>query len=89
MTVVGRSSTGALVAHDFDNEGHVIDYAVEASDTAIVFTSEVAVAAPRFRLTFRPVAERVDVQFEIANAREPNHFTSYVAGSLRRTDRPR
>jgi hypothetical protein len=86
MTVVARTPTGGLVAHDFDNDGHVIDYVVEATDTAIVFTSEATAAGPRFRLTFRPVAGRLNVQFEIAKAGEPNHFTSYVAGSLRRAD---
>jgi hypothetical protein len=83
LMVIAETPEG-FEAHSFDNEGHVIDYALVASDTAIVLTSRAVAAQPQFRLTYRPTARGYDVVFEIATPDRPGVFKPYVTGSLHR-----
>ncbi len=77
----------ALAAVYFDNEGHVIRYQVSAAPpgSPVVFLSERAAGAPRYRLTYEPLArDEVMVTFEVAPPGEPPAFKAYVAGRSRR-----
>lgn len=76
---------GALKAMYWDNEGHVIPYAVAASGGVVTFTSP-AGAGPRFRLTYRLKAhDLVTVTFAIAPPGQPEAFRTYVEGDSRRS----
>lgn len=72
----------------YDNEGHVIRYAVEFSndDQTCTFTSEVtAVAQPRFRLTYtRMRGGELAIKFEIAPPNDSKNFKVYVEGTARK-----
>ena len=77
----------ALAAVYFDNEGHVIRYDVSAAapGPGVVFLSEPVAGAPRYRLTYQPLAvDEVMVTFEVAPPGEPPAFKAYVAGRSRR-----
>jgi hypothetical protein len=75
----------ALAAVYFDNEGHVIRYDVSPAAPGVVFLSEPVAGAPRYRLTYEPVArDEVMVTFEVAPPGEPPAFKTYVAGRSRR-----
>ncbi|MBI2679988.1 MAG: hypothetical protein HYX25_03150 [Candidatus Solibacter usitatus] len=51
----------------FDNEGHVINYAVESSDSTVQFRSEATASSPGFRLTYKKAsAYTLALKFEIA-----------------------
>lgn len=84
LTVIAPAPGGGFTAHTYDNEGHVIDYDVAASDTAIVFTSRPAPSTPRFRLVYRPTDTGYSVSFEIASPDQPVRFRPYVTGGLHR-----
>jgi hypothetical protein len=65
----------------FDNEGHVINYAIAFNDStgAIVFTSEASANAMRFKLTYTPVGkDKVNIKFEIAQPDKPDAFSTYI-----------
>lgn len=71
----------------FDNEGHVINYAVEFShdQNTVTFTSEIMPAAPRFRLTYTKGAEQtVKLKFKIAPPGKPDAFSNYIDTVLHR-----
>jgi hypothetical protein len=85
FTVIAPTETGAFIANDFDNEGHVINYAVAAADSAIVFTSIARLRDPRFRLTYRPSGTAYAVEFEISSSGDPTGFRKYVSGVLNRS----
>jgi hypothetical protein len=84
FTMIAPAAGGRLTAHSYDNEGHVIEYEVAVSDTAIVFTSRAVPSAPRFRLTYRPAGPGYDVLFEIAPPGPADAFRPYVKGRLHR-----
>jgi hypothetical protein len=84
LMVIAPLKGEGTVAHAYDNEGHVIDYTVVATDTLIVFTSRPLKGAPAFRLTYRPMAAAYEVSFEIAPPDHPGEFQLYVRGILRR-----
>jgi len=70
-----------LRAEYFDNEGHVIGYAISVSSdgNTITFVSEEAATGPRFRLTYRKNSERtLTGTFEIAPPDKPNGFAKYL-----------
>jgi hypothetical protein len=78
---------GQLRADYFDNEGHVIHYAVAFvhESATLTFVSAIAEGQPRYRLTYRPLAaDRVEVSFDIAPPDKPTTFTTYVKGVSRR-----
>ena len=87
MVIYPAPGTARLEAVYFDNEGHVIEYAAEASPDGqrVVFVSETEPKMPTFRLTYTKVAEGVvDVAFEIAPPGSPGAFRPYVSGRTRR-----
>jgi hypothetical protein len=85
LLVIYPTGVRTFAAHSYDNEGHVIDYAVAATDRMITFTSAVAAGAPRFRLSYVPIAATMQVRFEIAPPGQPEAFQLYVSGITRRT----
>ena len=61
----------------FDNEGHVINYVVAASDSSIAFTSDRSPQGMAFRLTYFALDKNlINVLFEIS--REPGKFFTYL-----------
>jgi hypothetical protein len=70
----------------FDNEGHVIHYAVSIPAVGIwEFLSEVQPDRPRYRLTYRKAgADTLTLKFEIAPPGKPEGFTSYIEARARR-----
>jgi hypothetical protein len=74
---------GALRADYWDNEGHVIHYAVQAAAGGVRLVS--SGPGPRFRLTYVPVEKGlVEVRFEIAPPDKPEAFAPYLSGRARR-----
>jgi len=87
MIIYQEAASNATRAIYFDNEGHVINYAVAFSsdNTRLVFTSEPSASAPRFRFTYcKPNDERLTFEFEIAPPGKPDAFSKYVQGSAHR-----
>jgi hypothetical protein len=88
LTIVYRESDGGpLRAIYFDNEGHVINYAVELSrePDLVQLTSPAAPSSPRYRLTFKNTgSDSLSLRFEIAPPGKPDAFTTYVEGSVHR-----
>ncbi len=88
LTIVYRESDGGpLRAIYFDNEGHVIRYAITASPegNAVQFLSEATPSAPRYRLTYtRSDADAVGIGFEIAPPGKPDAFTPYIEAKAKR-----
>ncbi len=71
----------------FDNEGHVIQYSVEASadQKVLTFVSDAAPSAPRYRLTYTKSAEgKLAIRFEIAPPGKPEGFSPYIEATARR-----
>jgi hypothetical protein len=83
------SENGSLRADYFDNEGHVIRYAVEpASANRVVFVSETNPREPRFRLTYSLAADGVlNGTFELAEPASPGAFRPYLSWKARRVSR--
>ena len=80
--LVIHEEAGSLVGLYVDSEGHVIRYAVKASDGGVVLTSQDA-PGPRFRLTYRKTGDAsASVDFEIAPPGQD--FARYVGGAIRR-----
>ncbi len=81
--LVVHPSAGGLRAVYFDDEGHVIEYAVTAEPGRATFESVPAGPGPRFRLAYARRADGdVDVTFSIAPPGKP--FETYVSGRMRR-----
>jgi hypothetical protein len=75
----------------FDNEGHVIDYAIEPSEdrSAVQFRSEASSSSPGFRLTYEKTGtDTLTLKFEIAPPGKPDAFTAYIEATARRVGRP-
>ena len=71
----------------YDNEGHVIRYAIEfsADGNTCALTSDVSPAQPRFRLIYRKTKEgELAITLDIAPPGQPNSFKTYVSGAARR-----
>lgn len=87
LTVIHPDEVGVLHAVYFDNEGHTIQYTLslpENGDT-LIFTSDPIPSAPRFRTTYLKRADgRVTTRFEIAPPGNPEGFSVYVEGTVRR-----
>lgn len=85
--VYQQPGTDRLRAVYFDNEGHVIEYAVEVSGdrSTVQFLSEPAASNPRYRLTYRRTGnETVAIKFEISPPGKPDSFSTYIEASARR-----
>jgi hypothetical protein len=81
---------GSLRAEYFDNEGHVIRYAVQPgpSRDAVVFISDPHPAEPRYRLAYtRGTDGLLRGSFELAPPSSPDAFQPYLTWKARR--RPR
>lgn len=80
------SENGSLQADYFDNEGHVIRYAVQTpAPNVATFVSEPSAREPRYRLTYRGDAHgALAGSFEIAPPGSPDAFTPYLAWKARR-----
>jgi len=81
------SENGSIKAEYFDNEGHVIRYAVRSDrpDHA-VFVSEPSARDPQFRLTYALASDGVLAgSFEIAAPGSPGAFKPYLSWKARRT----
>jgi hypothetical protein len=75
-----------LRADYWDNEGHVIHYAVRTGPDRAEFLSNGP--GPRFRLTYLLVApDLVEVRFEIAPPGKPEAFAPFLSGRARRAGR--
>lgn len=92
LMVVYLDNAGALTkAIYFDNEKHIINYAVtfNQADHSLVFTSEPQQNGPRFRLTYKSIDDAsLSIDFEIAMPNQPDAFKKYISGKAhRRTDK--
>lgn len=71
----------------FDNEGHTINYSAAFSpdSSALILTSDINQAAPRFRFTYQKIENgRLNVIFEIAPPGKPDEFKKYVEGIVKK-----
>lgn len=71
----------------FDNEGHTIHYSAAFSpdSSALILTSDINQAAPRFRFTYQKIENgRLKVTFEIAPPGKPDEFKKYVEGIVKK-----
>jgi hypothetical protein len=88
LTIVTRGSAGSPPrATYYDNEGHVIEYAVSASPdgSRIEWLGAVRPGEPRFRFTYVFTApDALKMRFEIAPPGQPEAFQLYVEASARR-----
>ena len=78
----------ALRAIFFDNENHIIRYAVTVAPTgdSIQFLSEAAPGGTRARMTYKRVGpDSVTEAFELAPPGKPDEFTKYVEFVAKRT----
>jgi hypothetical protein len=89
LMIIYAERPDRFAATSFDNEGHVIEYAVEiASPTRIVFTSPARDGQPRYRLTYDAIAGGLKIAFAIAPPNQPEAFAVYVEGTAHRVRRP-
>ena len=88
LLVVYLDNTGALTkAIYFDNENHVINYAVSfnQTDKTLSFTSEAQKDMPRFRLTYKATDNNgLIIDFEFAPPNQPESFSKYISGKAHR-----
>jgi hypothetical protein len=87
LMVIYPESKDASEATYWDNEGHLIKYAVKISNDvrSAVFLSEATANAPRFRLAYEMIgSDSLTLEFEIAPPGRPEAFTPYIEASLRR-----
>ncbi len=77
---------GTRVRGDYyDNEGHVIRYAVQAAGGQTVFLSDEQPSAPRYRLTYtKSGTDAVKIKFEIAPPGKPDQFAKYIEASAKK-----
>ena len=70
----------------FDNEGHIINYAVTVSKdlpTRVTFLGDISASAPRFRFVYSKINnDNMTFQFDIAPPGKPDVFARYLEGSL-------
>jgi hypothetical protein len=87
MVIYSDPQTKSLQAMYFDNEPHVIHYAVEvaADGDTVTFVSDEVASQPRFRLTYRKTGEEtVAGKFEIAAPGKADEFANYMEWTARR-----
>ena len=71
----------------WDNEGHVILYAVTPSEggKVLTFLSDVAAGEPHFRLSYvKGEKDTVTIKFEVAPPGKPEGFKTYIEAKARR-----
>ncbi len=85
---LSERAEGALRAIYFDNEGHVIRYAITMFGDKIVFAANPESGGPRYRLTYTHISpDALRLKFEIASPGKG--FTTYLDGSAKRLPAPR
>jgi hypothetical protein len=85
LTIIYPETAGSTRAEYFDNEGHVIHYAVTMAADKIMMTSEPGPSTPRFRTTYwKGENETAGTRFEIAPPGKPEDFAVYIEGILKR-----
>jgi hypothetical protein len=84
LLIIYLDNSGALTkAIYFDNESHVINYAVSFNQTekSLVLTSDAQQNMPRFRLTYKTLDNNMlGIDFEIAPPNKPDSFSKYLSG---------
>ena len=85
LLIVYHGAEGAAdKAIYFDNEGHVINYAISYSEKSIVLTSEKVQGMPFFRLVYTLLeGGKVNTRFEMS--RDGVNFTSYIEGKSKKS----
>ena len=85
MIVYKEPGEDRLRAIYFDNEGHVIHYAVEPSGDGVRFLSDALPSSPRYRLSYRKLSsDTVALKFEIAPPGKPEAFSTYIEATAQR-----
>ena len=88
LLVVYLDNAGALTkAIYFDNENHVINYAISfnPTDKSLTFTSEAQKNMPRFRQTYKATENNgLNIDFEFAPPNQPETFSKYLSGKAHR-----
>jgi hypothetical protein len=87
MIIYPQPGGNSLRGMYFDNEGHVIDYAVEPSNdrNSVQFRSEASASSPGFRLTYKKTGTAtLALTFEIAPPGKPDGFATYIEATARR-----
>jgi hypothetical protein len=87
LMVIYKAPGGQVKASYWDNEGHVIQYAVSASPDGRILTmvSDPVRGAPRFRLTYTGGKEdTVGIKFEMSPPGQADAFKTYLEGNCRR-----
>lgn len=83
LMVIYRDPSGVRARY-FDNEGHVIDYAIVASGSRVDFVSDDVANRPRFKLTYEVRgADELTIDFAIA-APGTTEFKHYTGGTVHR-----
>ena len=83
MIIYHDGASQDLRAIYFDNEEHIIRYAIQPSGNNVVFLSQGPQDAPRFRLTYTSEgSDRLKLKFEIAPP--VKDFATYIEASAHR-----
>jgi hypothetical protein len=83
MIIYRQPGNGAFRADYFDNEGHVIHYAISLAEHSAVFESDEPGSATRFKLTYDLKSDGLlSIDFAVAGPGKP--FQTYVSGTVRR-----
>ena len=83
MIVYRENSTTR--ADYWDNEGHVIRYAVTVEKKTFTFISDAVANQPRFRLSYAFTADdALAITFEIAPPNAPDRFKPYIRATAHR-----
>ena len=91
MVIYKESPAAPFRADYFDNEGHVIHYAISITPdhSSVEFVSDPAAAAPRFRFTYQRTGQgTLGIKFEIAPPGKPEAFAPYIDAKARRISAP-
>jgi hypothetical protein len=85
MVIYHEGMPATVRAIYFDNEGHVIRYAVDAgAPDAVTFISE-AGPRPRYRLSYKKLPDgRLGGRFEISPPGKPEEFKTYLEWTAKR-----
>jgi hypothetical protein len=87
LTVIYPDPVDGMLAVYFDNEGHVIHYSVTIAEGRheVIFASEAVLSEPRFRTTYLQQPDgSLAIRFEIAPPGNPEGFSTYTEGSVKR-----
>jgi hypothetical protein len=87
LMVIYREGDDSLKAIYFDNEGHVIHYAVSFSTdrNTLTFLSDPSPSSPRFRFIYsKATPDKLKLEFDIAQPGKPEAFSKYIEGSAHR-----